>query len=106
MFKLSETNKIIKNLFAVNISLLFVFSAQNCTSLIQTNLDTNNGKLGPVSQSVSLGTSIISALFIPSIICKIFGFKWSLIFAEIGVMIHVAFQVYPRWETIIPSIFI
>ena len=99
---LTERDFIIKNLFALNISLLLTFSTLYCTTLIQVNLY-NNENIGLVSQTVNFGISILTSLVIPSIICKLFRLKWSLMIAELCLFSYVAIQIYPRWQTLIPS---
>ena len=105
MIKLSEKNKIIKNLLAVDISFMLILAAINCVSVIQPVLNQDGG-LGLASQSVNFGTAIIGSIVIPSIVCKIFGFKWGMFIGECLILTYVAFQALPKWETLIPSCFL
>ena len=100
--KLSENNRVIKNLIAINISFFFVFSALNNVLSIQSVLNKNDD-LGTVGQLTLFTTQFFTCLVIPQVLIEKFGFKKMLAFAQTCDAIYVASNFYPKLYTIIPS---
>ena len=104
MLKLTKKQTILKNFFAVNLSMVFLFAAINSTASVQTVLN-QIANLGITSQMVGFGTQILTSLVFPSLVCDIFGFKYSFLIAELLHTSYVCVQLYPEWFTLIPSWF-
>jgi hypothetical protein len=98
----SESSRIIKNLFAVNLSFVALFSAFNSTSSVQSVLNQEAG-LGTTSQAIIFGSQLLTSLVLPQVISKTLGFKWAMTLGEFLILTYIAMQLYPRWSTIVPS---
>ena len=102
MFELTDKQRIIKNLLAMNIGMLLVFGAANSTAAIQPVLN-QEGNLGLISQSVNFAASLVTALVIPAIFVEFFGWKWAMVIGELTFLSYIVIQAYPVASTLIPS---
>lgn len=102
IFELDDKKRIIKNLIAINIAYVLLFSSVNSTASVQPILNQNEN-LGVTSQMVSFITEIITTLVLPLIICETFGFKYGLMLGQACHLCYVSSQLYPVWSTLIPS---
>ena len=100
--KLSETQRIIKNLIAINLSLFFIFGAFNDILAVQNVLN-KNINLGTTAQALIFGSMTVTCLVFPQLIIDALGFKWSLFISEFGFAFYIAANAYPAWYTLIPS---
>ena len=101
--QLSQKNVVLKNLFAINTSFFFVFSALNSVLSIQSVLNKEDD-LGTVGQLTLFITQFFTCLVIPQVMIEKFGFKKVLAFAQTCYAIYMAANFYPKLYTIIPSI--
>jgi hypothetical protein len=100
--KLSPVAYIIKNLVAINVSFVLLYSAVNCVTSIQSIVNQDES-LGTTSQSVYSAASVLTALVFPQFIRVLFGFKLALAIGEFLSLTYVIVQIYPSWFTFIPG---
>jgi hypothetical protein len=100
LLKLSENSKIIKNLLAVNVAYVALFSSLTGTTSLQSVL-LQEGCLGTISQSVIYSTQLLTSFVLPQVLINIVGFKWSILLAEILFLSFVTVQIFPRWAILL-----
>lgn len=101
--KLSDKNRILKNLIGINVTYFFMFSALNNVLSIQSVLN-KDGNLGSAGQLCIFCAQLFSCLVFPQLLIDTIGFKWTLLIAQVAQMIYIGINAYPRWYTLIPGI--
>ncbi|XP_078412881.1 protein unc-93 homolog A isoform X2 [Cetorhinus maximus] len=99
MIKIDRTTK---NILVVSFGFLLLFTAFGGLQSIQSSLNSDQG-LGLASLSVIYGALILSSMFLPPIMIKYFGCKWTIV---ISMCCYVTFSIgnfYPSWYTLIPT---
>ena len=94
--------KALKNLIIMSLSFFFQFSSYNSLSALQSSLNTEKN-LGVTTLLTTLIFFTLSCLFIPMIIVKQIGFKWSFLTANMSILIYVFANFYPRFYTMLPA---
>lgn len=102
-----ETNKmtkfqIIKNLLVVSGAFLFLFTAFQSLSNLQSSLNREEG-IGTVGLSVIYGALVLSCMFLPPFVIELLGCKWSVAFSMLCYILYMAANFYATWWTIMPS---
>lgn len=100
-FKMTK-NQIIKNLVVVSIAFLFLFTAFQSLSNLQSSLNREEG-LGTVGLAVIYGALVFSCMFLPPFIIDVIGCKWTVAFSMLCYILYMAANFYATWWTIIPS---
>ncbi|XP_048343369.1 protein unc-93 homolog A isoform X2 [Sphaerodactylus townsendi] len=94
--------KYLKNILVVSFGFLLLFTAYGGLQSLQSSLHSEKG-LGVASLSVVYGALILSSMFLPPMLIKQFGCKWTIV----GSMCcYVAFSLgnfYASWYTLIPT---
>ncbi|XP_041064955.1 protein unc-93 homolog A [Carcharodon carcharias] len=91
-----------KNILIVSFGFLLLFTAFGGLQSIQSSLNSDRG-LGLASLSVIYAALILSSMFLPPIMIKYFGCKWTIV---ISMCCYVTFTIgnfYPSWYTLIPT---
>ncbi|XP_792123.3 protein unc-93 homolog A [Strongylocentrotus purpuratus] len=96
------TRKIYKNLLLISSAFLFVFTAFQALSNLQSSINCVDG-LGLASLSTIYASLIVSAMLIPSVMIRHLGLKWTLVLSEACYAIYTAANFYPSWATLIPA---
>uniref|UniRef100_A0A3B3CE74 Protein unc-93 homolog A n=2 Tax=Oryzias melastigma TaxID=30732 RepID=A0A3B3CE74_ORYME len=94
-----------KNVLVVSIGFLSLFTAYGGLQSLQSSLNAEEG-MGVASLSVIYASIIISSMFLPPIMIKNLGCKWTIV---VGMACYVSYSVgnlYPGWYTLIPTSFI
>lgn len=91
-----------KNMIAISIGFLFLFTAYSALANIQSSLNEVGG-LGVASLSVIYGALVLSCMFLPSIIISKLGCKWTICVAMLMYSTYMAANFYPHWGTLIPT---
>ncbi|XP_053401423.1 protein unc-93 homolog A-like [Mercenaria mercenaria] len=94
--------QVLKNLVVVSIAFLFLFTAFQSLSNLQSSLNREEG-IGTVGLSVIYGALVISCMFLPPFIIDIIGCKWTVAFSMLCYILYMAANFYATWWTIIPS---
>ncbi|XP_055495424.1 protein unc-93 homolog A isoform X1 [Leucoraja erinacea] len=91
-----------KNIIVVSFGFLLLFTAYGGLQTVQSSLNSDEG-LGLASLSVIYAALIISSMFLPPIMIKYFGCKWTIV---MSMCCYVTFSIgnfYPTWYTLIPT---
>uniref|UniRef100_A0A096MIK9 Protein unc-93 homolog A n=1 Tax=Poecilia formosa TaxID=48698 RepID=A0A096MIK9_POEFO len=94
-----------KNVLVVSIGFLSLFTAYGGLQSLQSSLNAEQG-MGVASLSVIYAAIIISSMFLPPIMIKNLGCKWTIV---VGMACYVSYSfgnLYPGWYTLIPTSFI
>ncbi|XP_077988187.1 protein unc-93 homolog A-like [Glandiceps talaboti] len=94
--------RIIKNLLAISSSFLFLFTAFQALSNLQSSINCDEG-LGIASLATIYVCMIISSLFISTTVIRHLGTKWSLAVSMSCYVLFTAANYYPQWYTLIPA---
>ncbi|KAM9354941.1 protein unc-93 homolog A [Pholidichthys leucotaenia] len=91
-----------KNILVVSIGFLSLFTAYGGLQSLQSSLNAEDG-MGVASLSVIYASIIISSMFLPPIMIKNLGCKWTIV---VGMACYVSYSLgnlYPGWYTLIPT---
>ncbi|XP_078261309.1 protein unc-93 homolog A isoform X3 [Rhinoraja longicauda] len=91
-----------KNVIVVSFGFLLLFTAYGGLQTVQSSLNSDEG-LGLASLSVIYAALIVSSMFLPPIMIKYFGCKWTIV---MSMCCYVTFSIgnfYPSWYTLIPT---
>ncbi|XP_044531416.1 protein unc-93 homolog A-like [Gracilinanus agilis] len=92
----------LKNVLVVSFGFLLLFTAYGALQNLQSSLNTEAG-LGVATLSVIYASVIVSSMFLPPILIKTFGCKWTI---TCSMCCYITFSVgnfYPSWFTLIPT---
>ncbi|XP_072218262.1 protein unc-93 homolog A [Leuresthes tenuis] len=91
-----------KNVLVVSFGFLSLFTAYGGLQSLQSSLNAEEG-MGVASLSVIYASIIISSMFLPPIMIKNLGCKWTIV---AGMACYVSYSIgnlYPGWYTLIPT---
>ncbi|XP_028252453.1 protein unc-93 homolog A [Parambassis ranga] len=91
-----------KNVLVVSVGFLSLFTAYGGLQSLQSSLNAEEG-MGVASLSVIYASIIISSMFLPPLMIKNLGCKWTIV---AGMACYVSYSVgnlYPGWYTLIPT---
>ncbi|XP_067651790.1 protein unc-93 homolog A-like isoform X1 [Haliotis asinina] len=94
--------KVIKNLLVVSIGFLFLFTAFQSMSNLQTSLNMKSG-VGSGSLSILYGALVVSCLFVPPFLIAHLGCKWTIPLSMLGYILYMCANFYPVWGTMAPA---
>ncbi len=69
---------------------------------LQSSLNSDQG-LGTASLATIYITIIISCLFLPPIMIKNIGLKWTIVISQICYLLFIAANMYPKWYILMPG---
>ncbi|XP_069575186.1 protein unc-93 homolog A [Brachyistius frenatus] len=91
-----------KNVLVVSFGFLLLFTAYGGLQSLQSSLNAEQG-MGVASLSVVYASIIISSMFLPPLMIKNLGCKWTIV---AGMACYVSYSfgnLYPGWYTLIPT---
>ena len=94
--------QIIKNILVLSAAFLFLFTAFQSLSNLQSSLNREEG-LGTVGLAVVYGALVISCMFLPSFVINHLGCKWTVAFSMLCYILYMAANFYATWGTILPG---
>ncbi|NXQ58864.1 UN93A protein, partial [Anthoscopus minutus] len=92
----------LKNVLVISFGFLFLFTAYSGLQSLQSSLNSEEG-LGVTSMSVLFAALTLSSMFLPPIVIKKLGCKWTI---AISMCCYVAYSLgnfYASWYTLIPT---
>ncbi|XP_041107494.1 protein unc-93 homolog A isoform X2 [Polyodon spathula] len=92
----------LKNILIVSFGFLLLFTAYGGLQSLQSSLNADEG-LGTASLSVLYGAIILSSMFLPPILIKNLGCKWTIVVSMGCYVAYSLGNLYPSWETLIPT---
>ncbi|XP_015917449.2 UNC93-like protein [Parasteatoda tepidariorum] len=97
--------RILKNLIALSIGFLLLFSAYLGLANLQSTLNIDEN-VGLISLSTLYGAMIISSLFLPKLIIRKYGLKSTLVMCSLVCVPYICANFYPRIYTLVPASFL
>ena len=94
--------KTLKNNILLSLSFFFQFLSFNGLNNLQSSINSENN-LGIIAMLSSTVFFTISCLFLPTIVTKYVGYKWSFIGANTSITVFILANFYPRFYTLIPA---
>ncbi|XP_056151016.1 protein unc-93 homolog A [Lampris incognitus] len=92
----------LKNVLVVSLGFLSLFTAYGGLQSLQSSLNAEQG-MGVASLSVIYASIIISSMFLPPIMIKNLGCKWTIV-ASMACYVSYSFgNLYPGWYTLMPT---
>uniref|UniRef100_A0A3Q4GVT9 Protein unc-93 homolog A n=1 Tax=Neolamprologus brichardi TaxID=32507 RepID=A0A3Q4GVT9_NEOBR len=91
-----------KNVLVVSIGFLSLFTAYGGLQSLQSSLNAAEG-MGVASLSVIYASIIISSMFLPPIMIKNLGCKWTIVVSMACYVSYSLGNLYPGWYTLIPT---
>ncbi|CAL8318219.1 unnamed protein product [Merluccius merluccius] len=95
-------NRNLKNVLVVSIGFLSLFTAYGGLQSLQSSLNAKEG-MGVASLSVIYASIIISSMFLPPIMIKNLGCKWTIVVSMACYVSYSIGNLYPGWYTLIPT---
>ncbi|KAM9798243.1 protein unc-93 homolog A [Neosynchiropus ocellatus] len=92
----------LKNVLVVSLGFLFLFTAFGGLQSLQSSLNTEQG-MGVASLSVIYASMNLSAMFLPPIMIKNLGCKWTIVVSMACYVSYSFGNLYPSWYTLIPT---
>eukprot|EP00794_Sanderia_malayensis_P014408 gene14408-15909_t len=97
-----EKRKIAKNIAVISCAFMFLFTAFQSLSNLQSSLNKDEG-LGLASLCVIYAALIISCMFVPPLMINRLGCKWTVAMAMSCYVLYTAANYYSSWYTLIPA---
>ncbi|XP_062981490.1 protein unc-93 homolog A [Elgaria multicarinata webbii] len=94
--------KTLKNILVISFGFLFLFTAYGGLQSLQSSLHSDEG-LGVASLSVIYAALILSSMFLPPILIKKFGCKWTIVGSMCCYITYSLGNFYASWYTLIPT---
>ncbi|XP_006824710.1 protein unc-93 homolog A-like [Saccoglossus kowalevskii] len=91
-----------KNILSLSLGFLFLFTAFQALSNLQSSINCDDS-LGFASLSCIYASLIVSSSFLPPIIIRHLGTKWTLVICMICYVLYTCANYYPEWYTLIPA---
>ncbi|XP_003456751.1 protein unc-93 homolog A [Oreochromis niloticus] len=91
-----------KNVLVVSIGFLSLFTAYGGLQSLQSSLNAAEG-MGVASLSVIYAAIIVSSMFLPPIMIKNLGCKWTIVVSMACYVSYSFGNLYPGWYTLIPT---
>ncbi|XP_058834637.1 UNC93-like protein [Topomyia yanbarensis] len=97
-----ENYRVIKNIAVLGFAFMIHFTAFHGTSNLQSSVH-SDGSLGAYTLAAIYGSLILSNIFLPVMMIRWLGCKWTIVVSFIAYMPYIAAQFYPRFYTLIPA---
>jgi len=88
------------NLFAISIGFLVAFTAYNAVQNLESSINSN---MGTASVTVVYASLSLSSLFLPTIVVRKIGPKWTMVISLAFYSTYIIANFYPSWYTLIPT---
>ncbi|NWZ79242.1 UN93A protein, partial [Poecile atricapillus] len=92
----------LKNVLVISFGFLLLFTAYSGLQSLQSSLNAEEG-LGVASLSVLFAALTLSSMFLPPIIIKKLGCKWTIVISMCGYVAYSLGNFYASWYTLIPA---
>ncbi|XP_064210761.1 UNC93-like protein isoform X2 [Tribolium castaneum] len=101
-FAPSEVYRIWKNVLVIGFAFMIHFTAFWGTSNLQSSINADDA-LGTFTLAAIYASLILSNVFLPTIVIRWFGCKWTIALSFITYMPFIIAQFYPKFYTMIPA---
>lgn len=97
-----QKRRIWKNIVLISIAFLFNFNAFQGLSRLQSTLNRVEG-MGVITHCMLYITLMISCMFVPKLMIRLIGHRWTMVTSLLGYMLYMAANGYAVWATMIPA---
>ncbi|XP_036318700.1 UNC93-like protein [Rhagoletis pomonella] len=97
-----EKWRILKNISIISFAFMVQFTAFQGTANLQSSINAEDG-LGTVSLSAIYAALVVSCIFLPTLIIRKLTVKWTLVFSMLCYAPYIAFQLFPKFYTLVPA---
>ncbi|XP_014096612.1 UNC93-like protein isoform X1 [Bactrocera oleae] len=97
-----EKWRILKNITIISFAFMVQFTAFQGTANLQSSINAKDG-LGTVSLSAIYAALVVSCIFLPTLIIRKLTVKWTLVFSMLCYAPYIAFQLFPKFYTLVPA---
>ena len=94
-----ESMRIMKNICLISVAFMLIFNYSGLFSL-QSSLHRVKG-MGVITSSINMASVMLSCMFLPKIIIKLIGHKWTIVIALWSYILYIAANGYAVWGTMI-----
>ncbi|XP_020826077.1 protein unc-93 homolog A-like [Phascolarctos cinereus] len=101
-FLINTMDRNLKNVVTIAFGFLFLFTAYKALQNLQSSLNKAEG-LGVATLSVIYASVILSSMFLPPVLIKKFGCKWTITFSMCCYITFSLGNFYASWFTLIPA---
>lgn len=98
----AEKWRILKNISILSVAFMVQFTAFQGTANLQSSINAEDG-LGTVSLSAIYAALVVSCIFVPTFVIRKLTVKWTLVFSMLCYAPYIAFQLFPRFYTLVPA---
>lgn len=102
VFGTHEKWRINRNILILGFAFMIHFTAFHGTANLQSSVNSDAGA-GAFTLAAIYGSLILSNIFLPAIVIKWLGCKWTIALSFIAYMPFIAAQFYPKLYTLIPA---
>lgn len=101
-FNSNERFRIIKNVTVLGLAFMIHFTAFHGTANLQSSVNSDEA-VGTITLAAIYGSLILSNIFLPVIVIRMFGCKWAIALSFITYMPFIGAQFYPKIYTLLPA---
>ena len=94
--------QILRNLFVVSFAFMFMFTAFQSLTNLQSTLNREEG-VGTGGLSILYGALVISCLFVPPFVIGHLGCKWTIALSMVCYIVYMAANFYAIWGLMAPA---
>lgn len=91
-----------RNFAMICLAFTCVYTALNAISNLQSSINTDQD-IGLRSLAISSSGAIVACLLLTTPLVYIFGYKWSIVLGQVGIIAYVAANMYPKAVLMYPS---
>lgn len=84
-----------RNFIMICLAYVCAYTSLNAVISLQSSVNAE-ANVGLYSLAVLYGSSLVTSLFLTTPLGHIFGYKWSIVAGQLGAMVYVASNVYPK----------
>ena len=95
-----EKRRVWKNIIVITFSFFFIFGSMFSLYRLQSTLNQVEG-MGVITLSIVYATVVISSMFVPKLMTRFIGHRWTIVVSWLGYIVYIAANGYAVWSTMI-----
>ncbi|CAF0790237.1 unnamed protein product [Adineta steineri] len=84
------------------LTFILVYTSYNAITNLQSSIHTDK-TVGYYSLAIISGCSVLSCLFFTNLLIFVAGYKWTIVLAQVGFLLYIAANMYPKVWIIYPA---
>ena len=97
-----EKRRVWKNVIIISVSFFFNFGSFGGLVRLQSTLNRVEG-MGVITLSILYAVLVISCLFVPKLMIRFIGHRWTIVVSFVGYILYMAANGYAVWSTMITA---